>query len=161
MQTDFSFPESETPSFKEPTLFNLLPRRVIEIGGEEYTVFYESKTKEYDRCFVFSKEPDTEDMHFFSMQPLENGKVSNESGSLNEINMKDDNTVRQLVKVGKEMVDSEAEKIEDIREIPSKDIEIGGRQYRLSFQSPVIKIVGTSLEENYAKRVKGRWYQYN
>jgi hypothetical protein len=148
MNTDIS-------EFKEPSFLQHLKMEEVKIGEETYTIYHEPKTTQSDRCFVFCP-TGSESVHLFQIKYLGNDRTWQEA--LNSLNMQSTEIIEPLISTGKEIMKKVTPNLQDLR-LLSSAVNISGEDYELTFQSPEVKVLGVSLEENYKKRVKARFYQ--
>ncbi len=120
-------------------------------------VYYEPKVNESDRCFAFTKENNREQMNLFEIKYLGGAENLKWQDALNSINMKDSNVVKKLIKKGESIIENEPKEVKDLR-VLSRDIKLNGESFRISFESPKVKVVDISLHDNYKERVRLRQY---
>lgn len=110
--------------------------------------YYEENGIGTDRCFGYESRSG---LRLFQITLLTDNK--NLSGvALSSIDFEDEELLKDLVCVGQQIIAEEPTEVRNLKDL-STEIEIEGFPFVMTHQSPRVKITGTTLFENYAKRV--------
>lgn len=144
--------EKERKEELDQTLKECLDSSTIEIKRAGVNVpvncYFESDVVGTDRCFGYESKGS---LRLFQIALLTDNK--NLSGAaLSVIDFEDESLLKDLVFVGQQIIAEEPTEIRTLKDLCT-EIEIDGYTFLMTHQSPRAKIVGTTLFENYAKRV--------
>jgi len=110
--------------------------------------FFEPDTIGTDRCFAYESK---NGLRIFQIALLSDNKNVS-TVALSSIDFQDPYLLKDLLCVGAQIISEEPSEVRSLKDL-SSEIEIEGYTFMMTHQSPSVKITGTTLFENYAKRV--------
>ncbi len=141
-------------NLSEPTFLDLLPRKEIEVDNQKYICYYEELAKSTDRCFCYAKSETPADVEIFQ---ITHSDKNNSKPFLNGIDMTDEDTLKVLFEEGNSIIKRSSQDFSKMNLLTSK-IQINGKEFNITYQSPNQAVLGKTMSERYSERVCARHY---
>jgi len=144
--------EKERKEILDDMLKESLESSTVEMnragGSISVNCFFEPDTVGTDRCFAYESR---NGLRVFQIALLGGNKNLSET-ALSCIDFEDPYLLKDLVCIGAQIISEEPAEVRNLKDL-SAEIEIEGYTFVMTHQSARTKITGTTLFENYAKRV--------